>query len=313
MRYKSFRIQNFKGIKDTTVELQSVAGANVFAFVGLNESGKTTLLEAVHSFSPDAATSELLGGDEGSGVPFKNRVPRHLISEFTGDVSVTAVVVATPRDKETIRGRALSSASLHIDDLPDEFILQRQQRFKGGDILANYFSLRTNLKVRSGKQRKWRTPDPSELATIRDIVFDLAPVIAYFPTFVFDFPKEFFLTERGGVADRFYRRVFQDILDYDGRGQTIEKDIVRRIRREEMVVPWLSFLSSWSGHDDKEKIQHVMDRVGAAVTKLVFGRWNQIFREDTRGEEVHISYEIVKGRLKTQKVTRYPAMPTMFL
>ena len=53
MKYKSFRIKNFKGIKDTTVVLQGVAGAGVFAFVGLNESGKTTVLEAIHSFSPD--------------------------------------------------------------------------------------------------------------------------------------------------------------------------------------------------------------------------------------------------------------------
>ncbi len=43
----------------------------VFAFVGLNESGKTTILEAIHSFSPDEATSELVGGDDKSGVPFK--------------------------------------------------------------------------------------------------------------------------------------------------------------------------------------------------------------------------------------------------
>lgn len=43
MRYKSFRIQNFKGIKDTTVSLETVGGAAVFAFVGLNESGKTTI------------------------------------------------------------------------------------------------------------------------------------------------------------------------------------------------------------------------------------------------------------------------------
>ena len=77
MQYVSFRIQNFKGIKDTKVSLKSVAGASVFAFVGLNESGKTTVLQAIHSFAPDEATSELLGGGEGIGVPFDDRVPRH--------------------------------------------------------------------------------------------------------------------------------------------------------------------------------------------------------------------------------------------
>jgi predicted ATP-dependent endonuclease of OLD family len=102
MRYKSFRIQHFKGIKDTTIQFDGIAGAAVFAFVGLNESGKTTVLEAIHSFSPDTATSELIGGDEETGIPFKERVPRHLISTFSGDVSVTATISVTEQDKKNI-------------------------------------------------------------------------------------------------------------------------------------------------------------------------------------------------------------------
>jgi hypothetical protein len=113
LRYRSFRIRNFKGVKDTAVELQGVAGANVFAFVGLNKSGKTTLLEAIHSFSPDKATNELLGGE--IGVPFKDRVPRHLISEFTGDVSVAATLSVTPDDKKAISKRLLENHKLSID------------------------------------------------------------------------------------------------------------------------------------------------------------------------------------------------------
>ena len=49
MRYKRFQIKNFKGIKDTIVDLDAGEAA-VFPFVGLNESGKTTILEAIHSF-----------------------------------------------------------------------------------------------------------------------------------------------------------------------------------------------------------------------------------------------------------------------
>lgn len=105
MRYKSFRIKNFKGIKDTTINLEGIGGAAVFALVGLNESGKTTVLEAIHSFSPDSATSELLGGRQSSGIPYKERVPRHLISTFTGAVSVMATVSATKDDKALIATR----------------------------------------------------------------------------------------------------------------------------------------------------------------------------------------------------------------
>ena len=82
MYYTSFRIRNFKGIRDTSIKFAEQSKAGVFAFVGLNESGKTTILEAIHSFSPDLATSQVVGGEGKTGVPYKNRVPRHLISNF---------------------------------------------------------------------------------------------------------------------------------------------------------------------------------------------------------------------------------------
>ena len=47
MYYTRFRIQNFKGIRDTTIKWAEQSKVAVFAFVGLNESGKTTILVAV--------------------------------------------------------------------------------------------------------------------------------------------------------------------------------------------------------------------------------------------------------------------------
>ena len=297
MRYKLFRIRNFKGIKDTTVHIEGIAGASVFSFVGLNESGKTTILEAIHSFSPDKATSELVGGSEGMGVPYTERVPRHQISTFTGDVSVKATLSVTDKDKSQLAEILQEEHELEIDveNLPSEIVLERQQSFKDGDFLQSFFSLRSHISVREKKKRKWREPSTKESVSIRDAIYSMTPDIAYFPTFVFDFPESIFLTDRGGAKDRFYRRVFQDILDHDGRGHTIEKDIVRRIRSEDMKVPWLGFLSLWKEADDKTKIQHVMDRASSAVTKLVFGHWNQIFGEDTRGKEIVITSDIAEG------------------
>lgn len=297
MRYLSFRIQNFKGIKDTSVSLETVAGAGVFAFVGLNESGKTTILEAIHSFAPDQATSELLGGEEGLGVPFKERVPRHLLSEFTGEVRVAAVLAVTETEKRKIRAFLLEKHQIDLDtgSFPDQITIDRQQLFENGDFKKAFFSIRAELKVKTPKQRAWRKPTPEERVKIRDVVYRFVPKIAYFPTFVFEFPKTVFLTERGGIVDTFYRRAFQDVLDFDGRGQTIEKDIVRRVRREEMNLAWPIFWTKWSSNDDREKIQQVMDRASSALTKVIFGRWNKIFGEDTRGKEIIISFDVIEG------------------
>lgn len=305
MRYKAFRIQNFKGIKDTTVRLDGIAGASVFALVGLNESGKTTILEAIHSFSPDSATRELLGGKEKSGVPFKKRVPRHLISTFTGKISVTATISLNGADKKRIAEEVRSlELEINIDHLGDEFIMERSQTFKDGDFEKDYFAIITKLQIRSKKQRAWRSPDPEEMISIRDGIYNHVPDIAYFPTFVFEFPEKAYLTDRGDDVDRFYSSVFQDILDYDGQKHTIEKDIIRRVRGDGMVTPWTTFLGMWPQHDHKAKIQHVMDRAGAAVTKLVFGRWNRIFKEDVRGKEVVINCDVVEGEVQNAQGQR---------
>lgn len=303
MQYLSFKIQNFKGIKDTNVVLKSITGASVFAFVGLNESGKTTILEAIHSFAPDEATSELLGGSERLGVPIKHRVPRHHLSDFTGDVSVSATLKINEEDIHYISSKLFQLYDIEIDwqNVPETIEFERKQSFANGDFKNNYFSIKTQINFKVKRQRKWRKIDHKHYKIIRDTFFERAPKIAYFPTFVFEFPKTVFLTDRGDAVDRFYRSVFQDILDYDGRGQTIDKDIIDRIRRKDLQLPWFNFWTEWAKRDDKDKIQQVVDRASAVVTKIVFGRWNKIFREEARGKEVVISFDPIQGEIRDEK------------
>jgi len=277
--------------------LDNLSGASVFALVGLNESGKTTLLEAIHSFSPDEATSDLLGGDQRTGVPYALRVPRHQISTFTGKVSVTATLILTEEDKQNISTSLFRDHKLEIDtdELPMEVTFERSQQFRNGDFQQSGFELLTQVFVKNRKERRWREPKSDELALVREAIYQWTPDIAYFPSFVFDFPKSVLLTERGDVVDQFYKSVFQDILDYDAQGHTIDRDVIGRVRSKGFVAPWLTFLTKWQESDDREKIQHVMDRASSAVTRLVFGRWNKIFGEDTKGKEVVISYELSEG------------------
>lgn len=302
MYYSKFRIRNFKGIRDTTITLSGQDKYGVIAFVGLNESGKTTILEAIHSFSPERATSELVGGGD-VGVSYQDRVPRHLISNFTGSVSVLAGISISDVERADIIAELKEEHGIYLqsESVPNELFLERQQKFVSGDYTNSFFSLRAAVKIKTGRQKKWRAPETEEKTIIRDAIYNRTPDIAYFPTFVFDFPKRIFLTkERGDKVSKFYRQVFQDILDYDGKGHTIEDSIVRRIRSEEKKVSWLEFLSNWNSSDDRDKIQHVLDRASAAVTKVVFGRWNEIFGEDVEGKEIYISYDTLEGERREQ-------------
>ncbi|GFO97543.1 hypothetical protein ig2599ANME_1747 [groundwater metagenome] len=52
MKFTEFKIKNFKGIEDITINLDKSPNANIYTLVGLNESGKTTILEAINLFNP---------------------------------------------------------------------------------------------------------------------------------------------------------------------------------------------------------------------------------------------------------------------
>jgi ABC-type Mn2+/Zn2+ transport system ATPase subunit len=299
MRYKTFRIRNFKGIKDATVNLDSLTGASVFALVGLNESGKTTVLEAIHSFSPDENPVGLHEGrrqDRRKSIP--QWVPRHQFASFSGDISVTAELSLDDNDIQEFIKEVLSIHQIKIKPSSSfsTMTLERIHRFKDGDYVGNFFNLKNYIEIKKKGERKWHPPTKEERTLIRDTLYSATPDICYFPTFVFNFPEKINLTNnKKGELNGFYRDVFQDVLDYDGQGHSIENDIKRRIRSPIFSVPWLNFLNIWGNDFETAKIQHVIDRAGATITNVVFGRWDRIFRESAKGKEVVISYEVSEG------------------
>lgn len=62
-KIQSFKIENFKGIDDVQIELENRAQCPVITLIGLNESGKTTILEGTSQFvSGDKSVSSLFQG-----------------------------------------------------------------------------------------------------------------------------------------------------------------------------------------------------------------------------------------------------------
>lgn len=284
MLYKSFRIRNYKGIHDTTVDVDSSSGARIFPFVGLNESGKTTILEAIHSFSPDYHTK--LVSETRAGKPI-SAVPRHLYAHFTGNVSVTATLVLDQADKQFVSDRCKADGII-VQNIPDEVIIERGTSYQDGDAGNTYFEIKNAVLVRTVTSKKFHQPTTEERAAIAQICWYKTPDIAYFPTFVFDFPEKIYLTRDGSGVNPFYRQLFQDILDYGKEGLSIDKNITRRIHSEAYQISWSSFLEKWSQSEDSRKIQHIMDKASSRATDVVFSSWNDIFKDDTGGKQLEI-------------------------
>jgi hypothetical protein len=307
MRYLKFRVRNFKGIKDTEIDLRSLTGANVFSFVGLNESGKTTLLEAIHSFAPDYRSGRVVKSISNSSKDqAASRVPRHLIASFTGEIIVDAEVKISDLDRTDIDEYLRENYDLRIsqDSLPDRFTMSRIDMFERGDFKSSGTRLDFLPQIKGKSQRKFRDSSPKELKIIWEALYECAPSIAYYPTFTFDFPERIYITSRSGVGDYFYKQVIEDILAVDGQGYTSE-DLIRRIRSDKFRLPWSDFLPNWMVGEDKDKVQQIIDRASAAVTKSVFGKWNRIFGEEVRGKELTLNYNVEEGRKLTADKKSY--------
>lgn len=93
------------------------------------------------------------------------------------------------------------------------------------------------------------------------------PTIWYFPHFLFDFPDRIYIEEYEDElpANRFYRALFQDILDALPRDLDINKHVIERARS--------------NGQADREHLQQVLLEASRNVTTTVVSSWNHIFKD----------------------------------
>lgn len=307
MRYLKFHITNFKGIKETEVDLRSSTGANVFALVGLNESGKTTILEAIHSFSPDFRTRSLRRSQTKSEADAaKERLPRHLLARFTGKIAVEATLSCNDQDKQDIVKNVRSECGIVLDaaDIPDTFSMRRSDEFSRGDYVETKRTLSFELRGKKNGDRKVKPVTGSDYEAVYAAIWELTPDIAYHDSFIFDFPKRIYLTQRPGVADWVYRKMFEDVLAA-GRVPYTLQDITRRIRNETYTKSWFDFFTAWSLSDERDQVQQIIDQSSQTITEAVFGKWNKIFGEEVGGKEITVQYGVEQGRVLNKQTKSY--------
>lgn len=186
---------------------------------------------------------------------------------------------------------------IQLSQLPESVKLTRRDVFSRGDYQETIRDTDVIAEMKERGKKKWRLPNTDERVILYHSIRNFAPAIAYYPTLIFYFPKRIYLTRRPGLSPRdiSYRHVFEDILRYDGQGYTLD-DISRPVRGEKFIVPWVEFLAAITGSDEMSKVRQIIDRASAAVTRTVFGKWNEIFGENARGREIAVETNLEKGR-----------------
>lgn len=267
MRYKSFYIKNYKGIKELTIDLDRDPKTNIITLVGLNESGKTTILEAISLFSvePDAAVIHKL-------------IPKSKKFSFTDTIEIHATLQLDEEDEKAVQAFCGSQDFKNIQPIK-EFTQKIVYEFKDSEYKEEdsgweyEFSL-NGLKRKKQYNRTYNPETPEFEAIQKFICSNLLPPIIYYPNFLFDFPIRIYLEESTteDKEQKTYRAVLNDIMDTFNEGLNIQDHIIKRLRNP--------------SEGTNEALESTIDRMSVQITKVVFTAWGQLF--DSNGKEIRL-------------------------
>jgi ABC-type Na+ transport system ATPase subunit NatA/5S rRNA maturation endonuclease (ribonuclease M5) len=295
MQYVKFRISNYRGIEEAVIDLPGGDGSRVTTLIGLNESGKTTILEAIYSFSPDPESKALYAETVLLSEDPSYYIPRREFSNFNGDITVEAEVAWEAGEKAKTLAKIRSATGIEVNPagIPDKIRITSTSVYKSSKRVdrTNLWSI--SLDIRTGKQQKFRAPSREEKSSIFSVLLGQLPSIAYFPTFVFSFPERIYL--KGGpdkAVDRFYKKIFQAILDAGGEGHNIKDHIVGRyeeIHTQGAVGKAIDAAAAMIGaRSATEMIKQTVDKAADTVSDVIIAKWDEIFRHSPLKKEISI-------------------------
>lgn len=269
MDYTAFEISNFKGIRQLRFDLDSSNRGRITTLVGLNESGKTTILEAIDLFaggSADLDPQQLYGRirpAENDLIPISER------ANFNGDLTIEASVRMSDAEFVELKSHLRKTHDFRLADADRDFTVAdvytyASSSFKGRKTVWSF----TGAGRAKGERKDWRLNKqnyPEIWSEAISFIRQRLPAIWYFPNFLFDFPSKIYLAELPDEtsADTFYRVLVQDILDSLQLDVTVEEHLSERALSGEA--------------SDRRSLDNLVLRMGRKITEDVFSGWNRMF------------------------------------
>jgi len=297
MDYTAFEIKNFKGIRQLRFDLDASSRGRITTLVGLNESGKTTILEAIDLFaggSADLDPQQLYGRirpAENDLIPISER------ANFNGKLSIKASVRISDDELEGLKKHLRGTRDYRLADGDREFTVEdvytySSSSFKDRRTLWSF----TGKGRAKGERKDWDFNTKNYEEVWREAISYLRqrlPAIWYFPNFLFDFPSKIYLAglSEETPADTFYRVLVQDILD------SLQLDVT--------VNQHLSARALSGETSDRRSLDNLVLRMGRMITEDVFSSWNRMFGRQV-DKKVVLRVDVEDRTSVAGEVTRVP-------
>lgn len=207
MRYRKFKIQNYKGI--STVEIDFVEN-RILTLVGLNESGKTTILESIRLFF------ELINGAT---------IPQEKLNEirpkginFTGKIVIEGTLELEENDKQELQKFHTDQSKEGSLEVPSSLVYTFEFEFKIHAYQGTNTTYNFPIKI-SGIEGLLKDTDAQYFSAILDFIKrKLIPEILFYEDFIFQVPEKIIFQKNvsegtpSDAKNRQWQLVLDDIL-----------------------------------------------------------------------------------------------------
>lgn len=283
MKHKKFAISNFKGIENIELDFDTKPNSRVYTLVGLNESGKTTILEAMDFFESQVQKVDSMDLQGRSSITDVHKlIPVARRSNFNDKITLKATYVLEAEDKDRIKKFLWEELDFEVvGEVQDEFSITKSYSFSNSVVIekdpASLYTMRVWGRSRRGK--KDRFLEGEKWQKMISYLKTLLPSILYFPNLLFEFPDRIYLENTPANEDvkkhLFYREVLQDVLNAIEKDASIEQLIVRRIKGETGISDWFS-----------ETLESTLSKMGSHISRTVFDQWNKILSSQASAKEI---------------------------
>lgn len=294
MRYKKFVIENFKGIKKIEFNLSKNPISNVVTLVGLNESGKTTILDAISYFyekvNPDSQSELHTTGIQDS----HDLIPKDQRDSFYGDVKITAHIDLDDSDYKSLDSlleakgyKILSNVNMEIN-YSVVWSFENSESKKFSRIIGNF-----GFESRKGKSKKTFKNDPSneDLWEITSVwLRNRLPPIIYYPNFLFEFPDRIYLEPFEGEtkSQKYYRQFLQDVLKSINPNFTIDTYLLQRAKSVKS--------------QDRETLNEAISKISKKITDLITSENLTVLDIYTKNKEIILTNPEIDSERNVYKI-----------
>lgn len=278
MKYINFTIKNYKGINQLHLDLNKSPESPIVTMVGLNESGKTTILESLFFFYENIGNEEEITLHRGVVDALHKLIPKRLKDNFNDVVEITANILIEDEDKKKLFNKC-ADQKFKINFTGNTLKIKHSYKFENSKHSKTNRFWTIPIEIKPPKARKFRSlqSGTTEWDTLISAFKGIIPPIIYYPNFLFDFPRKIYLSEEEdeSIEQEFYRRLIQDILDSLENDLTIEDHLISR--------------ASIIAADDRDALESVINKMKVRVSNLIFNPELSVFQNKDISKTISFS------------------------